>query len=286
MSGSRTLFFRPLSLLALVASVSTSSRAHAENVCLVAAEKAESLRSKERLVQAKAELVKCSSADCPRPVQTACLRWLDEVKAALPSVVVRAVDRAGMDVLEGTVVVDGTSRATLGFAAELDPGPHTITVRRGAEHGEVKLLIAEGERNRVVLVTLSAQAGPAAAPPAGAAMPAAEPQRAPAVQSPPGPGPLPFIAFGVGALGLVSFGVLQVMAQSQYDDLKGSCGNACNPDDVDAIRTKVILSAVGLGVGLVGVGGGVGLLLFSGPSSSATLRLTPRVAGADLSLRF
>lgn len=245
------------SLAVVVAGAAVTSQARADDVsCAVSAETAQSLRREKKLLRARDELVKCSDPKCPSFVRGDCVRWLEELKATLPTVVVRAVDGAGNDVLSARVRVDQTLDASLGVAVPLDPGPHVITVESAGARGEAKLLVAEAEKSRVVVVPLTASGAGAGAP----AKPTPEALS-------PGPSPWAYVAGGVGAAGLVTFGVLQLVAQGEYDDLKKECGNACEPSRVDPIRTKVVASAVALGVGVLG--SGVSLWLFTRPRSSA-----------------
>ena len=208
-----------------------------------------------KLVEAQKQLVACASVDCPKFVRADCLRWLDEVQATLPTIVVRANDPSGNDVLEGNVLIDGGPGAPLGSATPLDPGPHVLTVKRGTDTGELRVLVAEGEKNRVVVVKLDGGvtsgnsnsnntrtvSSPSPTPTTTVPSAASEPH-AP-VSS--GRGPAPWIAGGIGVAGLVAFGVLQVAAQDQYDSLKEKCAPKCDSSEVDGVRTKVTLSAVG-----------------------------------------
>ena len=259
------------SLAVVVAGAAVTSPARADDVsCAVSAETAQSLRREKKLLRARDELVKCSDPKCPSFVRGDCVRWLEELKATLPTVVVRAVDGAGNDVLSAKVRVDQSLDAALGVAVPLDPGPHVITVESAGARGEAKLLVAEAEKNRVVVVPLtasSAGAGAPAKPTPGSSSPSPSPPAPEADASSPGPSPWAYVAGGVGASGLVTFGVLQLVAQGEYDDLKKECGNACEPSRVDPIRTKVVASAVALGVGVLG--SGVSLWLFTRPRSSA-----------------
>lgn len=284
----RTRVLVSLGALAFAAAllVPAAARANDGLACGNAAERAQQLRAKRKLVEARAELVKCSNAGCPRFVQIDCLRWLDDVSSALPTIVIRGVDKNGSDVLEGTVLVDGDTRGSLGVGIELDPGPHTIVVISETERGEVKLLVAEGERNRVAVVTLGAAPGPEpsepAARPPGARAPA--PHERPDASN--GVGPWPFVAFGVGALGFIAMGALQIAAQNQYDDLEKSCGHSCSASDVDSVRTKVIGSAVGLVAGVLGAGAGVLLLMLNRSGPAVTVSPSSSGASADVVVRF
>lgn len=261
-------------LLLLLVTVSTfalasrPSSAKADAIsCAATAESAQSSRQRKKLVEAQKQLVQCASAECPKFVRADCLRWLDEVQSTLPTMVVRASDALGGDVIEGSVSVDGGPSGALGVAMSLDPGPHVVSVKTATDSGELRVLVAEGEKNRVVVVKLD---GGKSVRPVGSAPTGAPPSPAPAEgeASTPGRGPWPWIAGGIGAAGLVTFGVLQVAAQDQYDGLKGSCAPRCDTSEVDSVRNKVTFSAVALGVGVLGVGAGVALWFALEPNVS------------------
>jgi hypothetical protein len=96
--------------------------------------------------------------------------------------------------------------------------------------------------------------------------------------------PYAYIAGGVGVVGLATFSIFGLMANSKYDDLDGSCpAGHCTPDqqsDIDAGRRNQTIANIGLAVGAVGLGAGVALFfLDSGAEKpagqSATLGVGP-----------
>jgi hypothetical protein len=98
-----------------------------------------------------------------------------------------------------------------------------------------------------------------------------------------------YVAGGVGAVGLATFGVFGVLNNSRYGELDDDCPNGACPsgrnDDIEAGRRYQLIANVGLGVGIVGLGTGVTLLLLSGKQSTETARRTTlRVAPGAVSI--
>lgn len=92
-----------------------------------------------------------------------------------------------------------------------------------------------------------------------------------------------YVAGGVGAAGLVTFGIFGVLDRSIYSDLHSKCNsNACPPakgNDIDAGRRYQLIANIGLGVAAVGVATAVTFYLVSSSGqtkeSSVSLRLGP-----------
>lgn len=80
-----------------------------------------------------------------------------------------------------------------------------------------------------------------------------------------------YVAGGVGAAGLITFGVFGALAASRYSDLKDACGGKPCPEskrsDVEGGQTRQTIANIGLVVGLVGVATGVTLFVLSKPKS-------------------
>jgi hypothetical protein len=94
-----------------------------------------------------------------------------------------------------------------------------------------------------------------------------------------------YVAGGVGAVGLITFGVFGLMNQSKYDKLKSDCNNGPCPtdrsDDISTGRTYQTVANVGLVVGILGVGTGVALYVIGSkkkPEQPAARWSMPQVA--------
>ena len=99
-----------------------------------------------------------------------------------------------------------------------------------------------------------------------------------------------YVAGGVGAVGLVTFGVFGLMHNSSYSTLEDDCPNGrCPPgrnDDIEAGRRYQLIANVGLGVGIVGIGAGATLFVLSakkptGEQARTAVRFTPGAVSVE-----
>ena len=266
-------FFRATGAVAalLALSMATTS-AHADDkiVCANASESGQKLRDDGKLMKARQEFLVCARDVCPQIIKKDCVDWLEKSEESLPTVVLGAKDSNGQDVVVAHVTFDGAPLADRldGKAVFVDPGQHTFRFEiPGEKPIEQQMVIHEGEKNRLVSVSLA----PAAAPP---------PTGGDKHFTPPPPEPeqkkskVPAII--VGGLGLATVaagGVFYFLALSNYNDLKDGCGktHSCTSDDTSPVQTKADVSYVLLGVGGALVITGVVLYVLESGSSSASV---------------
>ncbi len=196
--------------------------------CAVAAEAAQDLRRESKLSAAHAKLVACSGSVCPGVVRKDCVRWLTEVEAALPSLIVRAQDGAGRELTNIRILSDGVvlTQALGGTAMAVDPGSHELSFVLGDKTIKKTLLIREGEKGRSVNVRF------------------------------PGIRPSTWVmgAFGLAIAGLGT--AYDVRAKVDYNRLRDGWGKTgtCTDAQVDPVRTKLLIGDTLLGVGVVALG--------------------------------
>ena len=184
-------------LVALATIVPLASPARADDTvraCIAASTGGQTLRRQGRLLAARDEMIACARDACPPIVRSSCARWLAEVDAAVPSVVVRAESAAGEDAIGGTLSIDGHPRKLDGQPVRLDPGEHTVLVVD--DHGarkEARVLLAEGERARLVTLRFSAGAETPSKP-----LATATPRTSPS--------PSPSAPDSIGGIGVVALG--------------------------------------------------------------------------------
>ncbi|MCA9631243.1 MAG: tetratricopeptide repeat protein [Myxococcales bacterium] len=186
---------------------------------------------------------------------------------------------------DATVTLNGVrlEKALIGIQRKVDPGSYKIRADApGAEPVEKTLEIAEGARESV---TLTLKVDPNAVPPAGPR--AGDPQGsgvdvAPAEE---GRSPLPFVALGVGGVGLVVGVVTGLMANSKHSSAESECpGSKCERGsqgeaDLQAFRDLRTVSTIGYVVGVVGVAAGGVLWFTTAPASDSkrTAHVSPYV---------
>jgi hypothetical protein len=207
-----------------------------------------------RLLSSRKTGLQCiADTSCDVAVRRDCERWLKEIEAAQPSVVVRVVQADGKDMGDAVVTMDGKELedASAGRAVLVDPGKHHFETVHGELHVDQDVIIAQGEKNRVVILTF-------APPPSPPAKRIAETTR---------PVPLSvWILGGVGVLGLGAFTGFAIEGQAKYNRCEPTCSA-----DAAALETRRAFAFGALGVGVVSLA--IGAVLYF---------MRPEVAAASL----
>lgn len=234
-----------------------SARADEPDRCATEAEEGQAARVAGKLRAARVHVIACSRDSCPRVIRSDCVRWLGEIDAELPSVVIRARDATGADVSDVTVFVDQEKVADRvdGRPIAVDAGERVVRIaRRDGATVSQRLIVRSGERARIVTMQI-------------------EGSEAPRERSTVGP----LVLGGVG-LGLLAGGaILWTIGRGDHADLKATCAptGSCATSDVDAARTKLIVGDVAAAVGILAVAGAVYWYL---TSTSSRGGVTPRAA--------
>jgi hypothetical protein len=256
-----------LTLLFAVLFVAPKAFADEKEACAEAAEAGQRARMQKHFHAAHEQLLTCARGACPGVVKNDCARWLGEVDAATPTIVFRARDPGGHDILDVKVYFDDQLlQAKLdGMSVPVDPGAHKIRYELlDGSRAEETVIVVEGEKDRILAVPSSLTSRPASAK---------EVAREPAPQTSlssssshetTGPATGAWIVGAVGVAGLVGFGALQAVAQTRYSDLNGGCGvsHSCSASDLSSVRSEFVASGILLGVGVAGVGTGIVWWLF------------------------
>ncbi len=251
--------FQSLSVVALglgVALTPNAAQANAKKECAAAYVDAQKMKRDGSLKEAREKLIVCARDNCMSAVKKDCLTWLDEVNAALPSIVIVAKDAAGKETLEVKVSVDGEIAAeqldTKGI--ELDPGTHQLRFElEGEDPIEQEIILRAGQKNKVIEIQFGGDAA--------AATGSDEPE---------GDGgfgfdskdaakkPVPvasYVLFGLGGVALAGTAFFWVTSESDKSDLESSgCSPNCAQDDVDSIKQKRLFGDIALGVGVASIG--------------------------------
>jgi hypothetical protein len=258
-------------LAATAASLPTTARAQDRAACLASYDAGQAARDEQKLTKARREFAVCASASCPAVLRTDCIAWLREADAVMPTVVLRATDDGGRDRTDVEVDLDGVPFVhTLdGTAIGVDPGLHVFRLRAArAAPVEERVVVARGEKNRVVVVHVPGAAG----------------QPAPARETPRSPtAVLPAVLAGIAVLALGGATYFYAKGIHDGDALRDRCGSppSCPRADVDAVQAKLVTGDVMASVGLLAAGAAIYFVL---TRSASTM---PARATADgLLLRF
>lgn len=222
-----------------------------------------------------------------------------DVEPKIGGVTISVKAAGGGDVPNVKVTIDDApvSAAALGVKRVANPGTHVVKASAdGFKAATLNVTVPVGGAVDAPLTLekdLSAPATPATEPSpatnAATAQPVAPEQTAAATSSG-GGSILPWIAFGVGGVGLGLGAVTGILAIGKHSDLSKACNPNCGPDqqsNLDSYHTLGTLSTVGFIVGGVGAAAGVTLLLLQPKASeaspaapSASLVLGPGSIGA------
>lgn len=236
---------------------SPSSKGQGKEECVAAAEEGQQHRHKGEFTRAIDRFQRCAQQSCPAVVIGDCSRFLTETEAAQPTLVLRARDSRGRDLVDVAVSIDGTvvvSRLD-GRAIPIDPGEHRIVFSaEGLESVERRFVAVEGEKRRVVAVDFEATEEPVSPR-------STEPIRVsePRVESSSGPPLATWVLGGVGLAALAGTTYFGLSAASERADLEDTCGltRTCTQDQVDGFRRKAVVADVLLGIGAVSLGAAV-----------------------------
>ncbi len=271
---------------------SVALAANEKEACVHAVDRAQVARLDGKLREAREGLMTCARPVCPTAIREDCTRWLAEVEASLPSVVIEAVWADGRPATALSVMLDGEPLPEAGdaHAVTLDPGAHTFRFEApGASPIELRNVVHEGERSRVIHVTFTPVAPPAPAPAPGAPPPAAASAPEPTLHYAPMPpamwqptpaethegsgarGPVPVPAYVLGGFALVGFGgfaYFGLSGTSRLDTLRTTCVHTCSPSDVTSARNEILVGDI-LGFAALAATGVATLLVLTRPHVAA-----------------
>jgi hypothetical protein len=247
--------------------------------CALSYVEAQKLKQEGAFKRAREQLIECSKKECLAAARKDCLAWLDEVNAAMPSIVIAAKDRDGKETFDVRVSAgDELIAEKLDVnAIELDPGTHKLKFElAGADPIEREVVLRQGQKNTVIELSFAPDQPAKPRAPLAADDPLEDSSTG---QDSAGPPVLAYILGGVGVVALAGAGYFWLSASSSEKDLEDSgCEPNCADSDVDSISQKRLFGDIALGVGVVSLGVAA-YLLFSPKKQS------PQSEGARLDVR-
>jgi hypothetical protein len=245
----------------------------AVRVCIDASTQGQTLRQQGHLLGARDRMIECARDACPAVVRSHCARWLGEIENRIPSVVVRAQDASGADLVDARVLIDGHASKLDGRAVPLDPGQHVVAVEHGGTRKEERVILVEGEASRLVMLRF-------APPPPG--MPVEAPLAPPAHT-----GGVPTATWILGGVGLAALGAATyfgLAAKGQLDHLDATCSPNCTDAQTQPGRTDALAFDILLATGGAAIGAAIVWALAFPPS--VEIRPTAHGAAASWTLRY
>jgi hypothetical protein len=243
-----------------------------------------------RLKAASELFAACVSQDgCPDAIRAECAEFRKNTQRDLPTLIFAAIDAQGGDLIEVRVSADEQllTEKLDGRPIAIDPGQHHFKFELASgEVLESDVLVREGERNRIV--SMRAKPAPKAVDeaPAKSNEVAADQHRLP---------PGFWVASGVGAAALVSFGAFALAGNSKQSTLN-ECAPNCPPSqhsDYDAMKRDYLIADISLGVAVASAGVATWLFFSSKPSKAEhgasafrNVSVTPLVSTRGAGLLF
>ncbi|MDB4945705.1 MAG: uncharacterized protein JWP97_5239 [Labilithrix sp.] len=243
---SRSLVGGMLVVAVVLAPIAAWAGGPESRTCIASADEAQLARYRGKLGAAREGFVKCARTECPGPIRNDCLRWLAEVDAGMPTVVLGAAwSDDGGDVVDAQVRVDGAvvPDAASGRAVPLDPGEHAVVFTRDpAPPVAITIIVREGEKNRPVRATLVRPVRAKPLAPVVAPAPAAR---------------VPVVSWVLGGVAVAAVGSgigWYVAGRNGLAGLRDTCGHSCPPSDVDDQRRKLLVGDISVVLGIAALG--------------------------------
>jgi tetratricopeptide (TPR) repeat protein len=244
-------------------------------------------------------------ANAPQAARDAQSNASSEIANVEPKIGRVTINVAGKEQLKNLVVtLDGTpvSAVLIGSPMPIDPGDHVIEGVATGMRGKANVGVAPGQRQEIAL---KLEPDASAAPPIAGVVPATVAAQ-PGAAGPPAagqPAPPPdtnanhgganglrigsYVAFGVGAVGIVGGIAFMLQSSSKRSDADKLCTlpngycelsvkDQVNSLDSDANKART-LAIVGYALGAAGIGAGVTLFVLSAGHSGKSASIAPWV---------
>lgn len=239
--------------LGLPASAPAQSDDAVSEACSTAFEAAQVARRDGKLLSAATQAGLCARAACPAVLQRECGRIAAQLDDRTPRVSFLVRDTEGKERSDARVYVDGvlTAQEVGARSIPLDPGERTVRAVLPEGVAEEKVVLREGDRARVVELSL----------------PRASPRFRMPVAS--------WVLGSVGLAGVTAGAITGGLALAEYRDADETCGQSggCPEEVRSSVRDKAIASDVTLGVGAAAVVSAVVVALATGWEGEATTGL-------------
>jgi hypothetical protein len=268
-----------IAFLSLAAAALPARADDVKKECVDAATVGQTKRDEGKLLAARDQMLRCSREECT-VVKAFCARWLTEIEAQIPSVVVRVTDADGSDRTDAKATMDGRAVRLDGKPLSLDPGEHTLVVEAPeSPRKEQKVLLVDREKSRLLNVQMPTKKKAQAM---AEAHPSASPQ---------GKGGIPSGVWIVGGLGVAALGngaFFGYLAKKELNHLQDDCSPNCDNSRTKPGRTDALIADISFGVGAAAIIGAIIWAAASPPSTEGASRKAslPRVDVAPVQSGF
>ena len=259
------------------------------------------VEARETFLKLKREQVDDDTHEAVKRAVAEAATLVEQVEPRLPYLAIKVSGAEPGEAVSVTVDGKPIAPALVGIATPANPGEHIVrATAAGKDSGEVKVTLAEGQRQELVVTLLATES---AAPTAPMTQPSAGESAGGQSAGQSAEGPVTdqgtggdgfrvpaYVAFGLGAVGL-GFGTYFALdagsAADEADELCGGSRESCTlvagatrqevEDKNDQAGQSRTLAIVGFALGGVGVAAGVTLLVLSMDGSSESPQSTASV---------
>jgi hypothetical protein len=216
-------------------------------ICIDSDTQGQELRLAGRWREAEARFQTCAHLPCPEAVLQDCVARYDDIRAAMPTLLVAAQRADGTDTIDATLVIDGkvVAEPLPTTAIELDPGVHVLQIRHdGWTAPSQTVVLREGDKDRTVAFRFDAtdrNVLPLALAVSGG------------------------LVFVVGA----TFVTIGIMKRDDLVSEPCAATRTCSPADVNAVDRDYWIGGIAAGIGLGTLGLGIWQLVSHGKTSTA-----------------
>jgi hypothetical protein len=197
--------------------------------CLAASDASLKLGNEHRLRAERSQLLVCAAGSCPGDIRQECVRRVDEVNTAIPTIIFEVRDAAGNDLSAVKVTMDTEALADRleGIALSIDPGAHTFTFETAGQSAVQKhFVIREAQKERREVISFGAMGKESVSPQPDLGQPL--PASAPLSDGHSGLGTQKILAIGAAGVGIVGLGAGAVfggLAWSKRDSARSVCAS-------------------------------------------------------------
>lgn len=320
-----SLFLTPLALAALSSPTLAKKGRHAGGgeiaACVTNYKSGLGDEKSGHLLEARELFIRCSKSACGSPLREECTMRFTQLNIDIPSVVPLVTSAAGKPVLDVEVQVDGQRLTSSldGHSFTMNPGAHDFSFSKdGHIFANQSLLIVQGQRNRLIVASLSS---PQSTPPIAAAADGDDPDKAAAPPraavdltpastekesaakaagadltaraAPTARSRIPTLTFVMAGAGVAALGAGALLTYWGRKDntLLDPCSPGCQQSSADHIHNLYLAADISVGFGIAALAGSYWAYAHSRSShgeggeevavrSKPTMLVTPTPSGA------
>ncbi len=253
--------------------------------CVTASEASLTLRVEHKLRAARAQATTCAAATCPSDVREECTKRVEQLNAAIPTIVFEVKDGSGNDLTQVKVTMDGELLVEKvdGTSLSLDPGEHKFVFETAGQPPIEKVIVLrEGDKQRRETIVLGPVPSPGPATTSASDPPSKHAGAdALAVDRTTGTSPMWTVGWVVTGVGVVGLGLGTLFGLKASSSKSDGCGadHLCDSGKLTDAKSAATLSTIGFIAGGVLLAGGLTLVILApkGESRSARIEAAPYV---------